>query len=228
MKAWSGVWVFLVCLSIAAGNTAFALDTSQQEVTSKDTGTQTPSEGAKIIVKIPLFSPLFEQFPVALVNDDPITLGDLTTALADAHEEQPAAQKQHGEIDYRMFLDRLINVSLVAQEAARMGMEELDEFKSQVNAYSASALAKLLLREVTKNVKETDPAAVEKLYKDRVVEWKIRSVFFEKEDDAKHMAEEIKAGKSFEELAEKAVAEKKARGTEELDYTKSKDLAPKY
>ncbi len=226
MKVRYTVLILLLFFGLALGNVALALDTSQHEVLSKGTGTQTPSEGALIALKVPLFSPLFEQFPVALVNEDAITLGDLASALATVHEQQAAAEKQHGEIEYGMFLDRLINVSLVAQEAAKMGIDDLDAFKLTVQAYSASALAKLLLRDITKDVKEANPTAVEKLYKDRVVEYKIKSVFFEKEEDAKAMADEIKSGKNYDELAEKAVAEKRAKGHDVLDYTKPKDLAP--
>jgi hypothetical protein len=40
------------------------------------------------------------------------------------------------------------------------------------------------------------------------------------------MADALKAGKSFDELAEKAVAEKKAKGIDEGSYTKPKDLLP--
>jgi len=58
-----------------------------------------------------------------------------------------------------------------------------------------------------------------------VVEWKLKSLFFEKEDDAKAMAEAIKSGKSFDELAEKAVADKKAKSIEEGAYVRPETLA---
>ena len=227
MKKYFGVWVVLfVLFSSAAGRYAFALDAAQPAVASQATNTKAASEGQAITVRVPLFAASAGSVPLAMVNDDPVTLGDLTAALGFAHEERDPAKKiSGGKIDYHKVVDRLINVRLVVQEAARIGFDELPEFKNALDDYSTNALAEQLMREVTKDVK-ADPAAVEKLYKEMVVEWKIKSLFFEKEDDAKAMAEALKAGKSYEELAEKAVAEKKAQGIEEGNFVKPKDLAP--
>ncbi|HSB35180.1 MAG TPA: peptidyl-prolyl cis-trans isomerase [Nitrospirota bacterium] len=225
MKAWFGVPVFFFLLGMAAGNTAFAID-SQQAVSSQGTGTTAPSEGPQVVVRAPIFSPLFDRIPLAVVNDDPVTMGDLTNALAESHEERdPARNLSGGKIDFAKILDRLINVRLVVQEAVRIGFDEQPEFKASVDDFSTQSLAKLLMREATKDIK-ADPVEVEKRYKDSVVEWKIKSVFFEKEDDAKSMADGIKAGKSYEELAEKAIAEEKAKGMQEGNFVKPKDLAP--
>ena len=226
MKVLYGVWGFLFCLCFAAGNTAAALDASPPAVTSRSTGTKTASEGPRVTVTLPLFAPHGDSVPLAVVNDDPITLRDLTNALAGAHEEKDAAKKDAGKMSYENILDRLINARLVVQEAVRIGLDELPEFQSQVDEYSTQALGKLLMKEAVKDVKEADPAAVEKRYKEMVVEWKLRSLFFEKEDDAKGMAGALKAGTSFEELAGKAIAEKKATGLEQGNYVKPRDLAP--
>lgn len=227
MKAFSGVWVVLfVLFGSAAGNEAFALDAAQLTVASQVTDTKTSYEGPAITVRIPLFTSYDENVPLAMVNNEPVTLGDLTAMLGSTHEERdPAKIQGGGKIDYGKIMDRLINVRLVVQEAATIGFDELPEFKSALDDYSTNALAELLMKEVTKDLK-ADPAAVEKLYKEMAVEWKIKSIFFEKEDDAKDMAASLKAGKSYEELAEKAVAEKKAKGVEEGNFVKPGDLAP--
>jgi parvulin-like peptidyl-prolyl isomerase len=225
MKVWFGALVLFFLAGMTTGTTASAIE-PPQAVASQGTSTTAPSEGPQLMVRAPIFSPLFDSVPLAVVNDDPVTMGDLTNALTESHEERdPAKTLSGGKIDFAKILDRLINVRLVVQEAVRIGFDELPEFKASVEDFSTQALAKLLMREVTKDIK-ADPVEVEKQYKDSVVEWKIKSVFFEKEDDAKSMEDGIKAGKSYDELAEKAVAEEKVKGVHEGSFMKPKDLAP--
>ena len=55
---------------------------------------------------------------------------------------------------------------------------------------------------------------MDKLFKAAVKQWKVRSVMFDKEDDAKAFREAVAKGGSFDALARAAVAEKKAKGGE--------------
>ncbi len=228
MKALHGVFGLFIAIltAITAASIAAAAEAPRPAVVSKGSGTGPASEGPAITVKVPLFASHAGSIPLAMVNDDVVTLGDLTAALGSAHGEQDPAKKESvGKIDYHQILDRLINVRLVVQEAARIGFDELPEFTSAVNDYSTNALAEQLMREVTKDLK-ADSAEVERLYKDLAVEWKIKSLFFEKEEDAKTMAEALKAGKGYDELAKKAVDEKKAKAYLEGGFVKPKDLTP--
>ncbi len=229
MKALQGVLGFIAVLTIAATGSTAPPAKAPQPVVSQGTGTGPASEGPAIMVngeKVSLFAANADAIPLATVNDDVVTLGDLTAALASAHEERdPAKKESGGKVEYRQILDRLINVRLVIQEAVRIGFDELPEFKSAVEDYSTNALAEQLMREVTKDVK-ADPAAVEKLYKEMAVEWKIKSLFFEKEEDAKGMEAALKAGSSYDELAKKAVDEKKAKKLDEGSFVRPKDLSP--
>jgi len=67
---------------------------------------------------------------------------------------------------------------------------------------------------------------VEKLYKQIVREWKLTSILFEKEEAAKKFLAEVKTKGNFEELAKKASANGKAKGVEETDFLKAKELLP--
>jgi hypothetical protein len=116
-------------------------------------------------------------------------------------------------------------VRLIVQEAHGMGIDELPEVTDAVAAYEIHLRRDLLLQGAAKDAK-ADPQEVEALYKDRIKEWKIRSVLFFQEEDAKKMLEDIKAGKSFEELAAKAVADKKAKGNEQEEFIKPAYLLP--
>ncbi len=172
-------------------------------------------------LSVPLFSPIFSNVPVVKVNDESITLKEVRDALIASHEErseQTAAQK----LDYASILDRLINVRLIVQEAHGMGIDELPEVTDTVSAYEKQLRRELLLQGAAKDAR-ADPKEVEALYRDMIKEWKIRSVLFFQEEDAKNMLEDIKAGKNFEELAAKAVADKKAKGNEQEEF-----IAPAY
>jgi len=106
-----------------------------------------------------------------------------------------------------------------------MGMDELPEVKKEMSATRKVKARDVLIDDITKDVK-ADETEVEKLRKQMVKEWKLKSVLFEKEDDANKMAEEVKAGKSFEELAAKALEDKTAKSQGEGGYVKAKELLP--
>ncbi len=166
------------------------------------------------MVKLPLFASASAECPVAHVAGDYIRLGELTDSLAASHETRPGAgggpARPH-DMDFAPALGRLIDVRLLAAEARAMGLEDLPENKADIDEFKASSLRVLLQREVTKEAKP-DPAEVDRIFKDTVRQWKVKSVLFAKEEDAKKLVEQVKAGKSFDELAKQAVADKKAKG----------------
>jgi len=184
-----------------------------------------PGLGEIVIgLNIPVFSPLFSEVPLAKVNDESITLKEVRDALIASHEER-TEETVVQKVDYAAVLNRLINVRLIVQEALGMGIDELPEVKETVSTYEKQLRRELLLQQAAKDAK-ADPEEVEKIYKDMIKEWKIRSVLFFQEEDAKKMLEDIKDGKSFEELAAKAVADKKAKGNEQEEFIKPDYLLP--
>jgi hypothetical protein len=151
MKVFFQVWVVFVLLGAAVGNIASALEAPKQAVVSKGTGTQAASEGTMVTVRVPLFSPFADEVPLALVNDEPVTLGELKGALAASHEDRSASKDHAGTVEYRKILDRLIDAKLIVQEARTMGLDELPAFDSAVKEFSAQAQGALLREEVTKD-----------------------------------------------------------------------------
>ncbi len=184
-----------------------------------------PSDSLRIDLSVPVLSPLFENVPIARVNDEVIRLKDMGEALASSHEGRMDAGKQAAKIDFSVILKRLINVRLIVQEAREMGMDDLPEVKNALESYQKNVMRSLLLEDIAKDAK-ADEAEVEKLRREMVREWKVKSVFFEKEENAKKMEEAIKAGKDFDELAAKAIEDKSATGRGEGGYVKAKDLLP--
>lgn len=160
---------------------------------------------------------------VASVNDEPITLDEFNYALASAKRSAPPGKSMSKEDEVEL-LERLINARLIIQEAQKIGLDELPEIKNMVDVFARVTLREQLMDRVVKKVK-VDEKEVEKLYKEAIKEWKVSSVVFEKEDDAKKMVEELKAGKKFDELSKTLIAAGKAKG-DEARYLKAKELNP--
>lgn len=220
------VWCFLFFLSVcAAAATANASGEKKQAESGETAAAKKAPREVQIILKVPASSPAFSRFPVALVNDDPVIMQDLTEILALSHEGKEVGKERTGKLEFDKILDRIINTRLIIQEAMNIGLDDQPEFKSLSEITERQILSGLLMEDLVKDVKP-DPAEVEKRFRVKVVEWKIKSVLFEKEDDAKTMAAAIKAGKSFEELAAKAVSAKTAKSDEKGEYLKPGKLLP--
>jgi hypothetical protein len=78
-----------------------------------------------------------------------------------------------------------------------------------------------------KNIKP-DAKEVEKVYRESIREWKLKSIVFHKEKDAKKFLEDLKGGKGFDELREKAIKDGIAdqAGQNEQLYASKASLGP--
>jgi parvulin-like peptidyl-prolyl isomerase len=161
---------------------------------------------------------------VAIVNEEPITLDEFNRELGILSQgregEKKVAKEKHFEL-----LNRLINGRLIIQEARRMGLDELKEVKERVDVFSKVTLRDELLERQLKTIKP-DEKEIERLYRESTKEWRIKSILFEKEEDAKAMEDMLKRGKDFDETLKKSLADKKGKGSEEGSYLKDKELLP--
>ena len=154
---------------------------------------------------------------VATVNGEPITLDEFNRELALSHGNKT------GKEDRLELLRRLINVRLIIQEGRRMGLDELREIEKMVDVFSRETLREELMERHVKGMK-ADEKEVDRVYRESVKEWKINSLLFEKEEDARKMEEEMKAGKNFDELSKQFVAAGKARAGEKGEYLGSEKV----
>jgi hypothetical protein len=190
-------------------------------------------QGAKAVsglVQVPLFEAGSGPCPVARVAGEFITIQELNETLAESHEPRDAkAMPQSGkraEQDFFPALERMIRVRLIAAEAQDMDLGDLPEAKKALDEFEERAVRAALQARVVEKV-EADPAQVDRLYKNATREWKVKSVLFEKEEDAKAFVAARKAGQGFDELATQAVADKKAQGGGKGDYLTAKTAVPK-
>jgi parvulin-like peptidyl-prolyl isomerase len=177
-------------------------------------------------VKVPLFSPESENVAVARVEDETIALSDLTRALAAAHGGMDSSASRAGKRDFTAILDRLIEVRLVVTEAREMGIDELPEVKKAVADFETATGQELLKARVTAGVK-ADPKEVARAYRNAVREWKVKSVLFGGELEAKQHGPKLKEQpKAFDAVAKQLVAEKKAKGSGEGGYLPRDSMLP--
>ena len=149
---------------------------------------------------------------VASVNGEQIALDELAREIAVLKKEGTPGAKVDRKVELDV-LQRLINTRLIVQEARNIGLDKLPENKMMVDAYAKEALREELAEKVMGDAK-VDEKAVEKIYKEAVREWKVSAVLCDKEDDAKRFEAELKAGKSFGELAKAFKANGRAKQIE--------------
>ena len=139
---------------------------------------------------------------LARINGEPLTLEEFERALAGIHggmaDNTPRSLPHPSQL-----LDRLINAKLVLQEARNIGLDELPEVRSAEKAFEEDTLRGMLYGYHVRNILKPDPKEVETRYREAVKEVKVISVLFDKEEDAKRLEADVKAGGKFEELAQR-------------------------
>jgi parvulin-like peptidyl-prolyl isomerase len=174
--------------------------------------------------KVPLLAESSASVVVARAGDDVVTIRQLSLALSEAHQTFGDEAKAGGK-DFTAMVNRLADVRLILREARDMGMYELPDVKASVESYRHMALLEALKRRALKGV-TSDALEVERLYRDATKEWKVRSVLFAKEEDARELKAAVDAGKSFDVLATEAVAQRKAKGNEPGEFLPRERLLP--
>jgi len=180
-------------------------------------------EATYLTLRVPLAGKL-STFAVAQVEDEVITAQDLMDAISNAHAsrtEDPTARRK----DFNPILDRLIAGRLVMFEAREMGLDQQPQHLKDVETFKADLLGEHLKRNVVATAK-VNPAELESAVQDATREWRLRSLHFNRADDAARVAELMNAGKSFEDAAAALLAEGKAAGGEESKFLAAKDVLP--
>ena len=220
--------LMIVSTSVLGANPEPKKDDVKPALTTKaEATTETPKteEEAQIGVKFPIFSTMFDKTPLAAVNDEPVLLEELKTALTGLHQQQAPDGKSGMKKDYLKVLNRLINTRLILAEATNMGLDETPEVKTAIDVFKMDHLRDMLKVQQFKDMKP-DTKLVEQFYKDAVKEWKIRSVKLDKKEEADALVKQVAAGGKFDELADKLIDSHKAEGVKEGQYIQPKALLP--
>ncbi|HSC63951.1 MAG TPA: peptidylprolyl isomerase [Caldimonas sp.] len=144
---------------------------------------------------------------IAVVNGKPVPKARVDTIVTQV-QKQAASRNQQVPPDLeKMVRDKVVTDEILSQEAERRGLASSAEFKSQMELARQSILIGLLSQDLDKTTKVSD-ADVQKEY-DKFkaqatgTEYKARHILVEKEDEAKALIAQLKAGAKFEDLAKK-------------------------
>jgi len=208
---------------------------SEQKATpgASAAGEQKPPSAAEpllVTVKVPVASSVGADIPLAIVNNEKITLEDLRNAVAETHQAQEKDKQdevmQAPKIDFELLLKRLISVHLIVQEAVTIGLDEVPEIQAGMDVFTRVTLRNLLREELWKDITANEEE-VEKFYRAYVDEVKIALAPFRSAKDARKAATAIKAGKNFDEVVAKAVKDRSTAGNvEEGQFVRIEELHP--
>lgn len=174
-----------------------------------------------IMLRVPLSSEVFADTPVAMVNEEAITVNDLLTALSQQEEELQLAGKENV---IERVLNRLVTSRLLVLEALNIGLDEVDTFRFQVDEYKAKLLQKELVEKQLQGL-EPDDKDVDDVYRQLSREVLLSSLVFTSGQDAQSFYDEAQEG-DYSALARKYIEEGKAVEEKNDQYVKVKDLKP--
>ena len=162
---------------------------------------------------------------LARINGEPLLLEEFERALAGIHSG--ASDNATRSLSKpSVLLERLINAKLILQEARNIGLDELPEVQSAQKVFEEDILRAMLYTNHVRNIQTPDKKEVEKRYHEAVKEVKVKSVLFDKEENAKRVEAEVRAGGGFEGPAKNAIAAGEAKGSVEGQYLKFSSLSP--
>ncbi|MEK6743303.1 MAG: peptidyl-prolyl cis-trans isomerase, partial [Nitrospirota bacterium] len=177
---------------------------------------------------VPLISSVDGDRPVAVVNAEPITIEDLRSAVSDAHQrrkDDKAEEQQGMRMNVDRFLKRLINATLVVQEAESMGLAEVPSVKEEMDRFSQITLRNLLRESLWKDLTVSE-AEVTKYYEAAQEEMKITLVVFGKKNDARKAAARIRKGAAFSDVVTGALRDGTAIGVEGGSFFRKDEIDP--
>jgi len=170
---------------------------------------------------------------IAVVNGKPVPKARVDTIVSQV-QKQAAQRNQQVPPDLeKMVRDKVVTDEILSQEAERRGLGASPEFKAQMELARQSILIGLLSQDLDKTTKVSD-AEVQKEY-DKFkaqatgTEYKARHILVEKEDEAKAIIAQLKAGAKFEDLAKKNSKDPgSAENGGDLDFANAGAYVPEF
>jgi len=164
--------------------------------------------GAALLLSVSLALPLAVQAQnIAIVNGKPVPKARADAILKQVTEQAgKQGQQLPPDLDQRVR-DSVVLGEIFTQEAEKRGLASSADYKSQMEQARQQVLSNALFAEFAKThaVADADIKAEYEKFKAQSsgTEYRARHILVEKEDEAKALIVQIKAGGSFEELAKK-------------------------
>lgn len=175
-------------------------------------------------IRVPIFSPLFAETPVAVVDDEAISFADFTKEIIAMYSGM--AEGEVASHDYVGLLNRMIAVRLVVLEAQNIGIDETAGAAAQISNFSDKALAKYLLQEQSKDVVPVKEE-VDEAYQLVSQEVRLMTIQVKSQQQGQEFLEAYQQQGGFEVVAQAWAAEGKASLGNDEDYVHIDELLPK-
>ena len=139
---------------------------------------------------------------IATVNGTPIPAAREKMLIEQIEQMNPGTTLKQEEID--QLRDNLITQEVLYQEAIKQGLDKTPHFKEQMEIMQRSVLIKNLFDSYAKK-NPIDDKAIEaeytKIIEASSIEYTVRHILVEKEEEAKELITQIEKGADFAELA---------------------------
>ncbi len=144
---------------------------------------------------------------VAVVNGKPVPKARVDTIVTQVQKQAQQRNQQLPPDLEKLVRDKVVTDEILSQEAERRGLGATADFKSQMELARQSILIGLLSQDVDKKSAPSDAEVQAEYDKFKAqsggTEYKAKHILVEKEDEAKAILAQLKAGAKFEDLAKK-------------------------
>ncbi|MFH1020104.1 MAG: peptidyl-prolyl cis-trans isomerase [Pseudomonadota bacterium] len=217
----------LVTLDIPK-NSPFLAGQDLSEVTAgKAAGKKGAAKKGAVRLQVPVVAEKFASLPMAVVDNNPLTLGAFRKALQPELGENGEIVASVAKQNPASLLNRLVDSRVMVREAREIGFDTLPEVAQMVKVFRRQNLRSYLAKQQLAGIK-ADPAEVERLYVEAARESRIKAMLFNDEADAQAFAGELKAAESFDGLAARFVEAGKGekKGGAEGEFVRLKEMQP--
>jgi peptidyl-prolyl cis-trans isomerase C len=189
---------------------------------------------ATVVVAAAVLAPLVAQAQnIAVVNGKPVPKSRVDAIVTQVQKQATQRGQQLPPDLDKLVRDKVVTDEILSQEAERRGLAASPDFKSQMELARQSILIGLLSQDIEKKAAVTDAEVQAEYDKFKAqasgTEYKARHILVEKEDDAKAIITQLKAGGNFAELAKKNSKDPgSAQNGGELDFASPSSYVPEF
>ena len=189
---------------------------------------------ASIVLAAAGLAPLAVQAQnIAVVNGKPVPKARVDAIVTQVQKQATQRGQQLPPDLDKLVRDKVVTDEILSQEAERRGLAASADFKSQMEIARQSILIGLLSQDVEKKSAVSDAEVQAEYDKFKTqssgTEYKARHILVEKEDDAKALIAQLKAGGNFAELAKKNSKDPgSAPNGGDLDFASPSSYVPEF
>jgi peptidyl-prolyl cis-trans isomerase C len=170
---------------------------------------------------------------IAVVNGKPVPKARADAVIAQVQKQAASRGQQLPPDIEKLVRDKVVTDEILVQEAERRGLGASADFKQQMDMARQSILIGLLAAEVDKKSAASDAEVQAEYDKFKAqasgTEYRARHILVEKEDDAKAIVAQLKAGAKFEDLAKKNSKDPgSAENGGDLDFANAGSYVPEF